>query len=111
MKKLNLKKNIWCFIGILAGIVAIILGIKIFADFHVYYPTFGAVEFGGDFYTEIHKTVTRITNSIRELQEMLVLTIGSLFVFLGIVDICFFARLLEFNKDTETVNYEIGQQD
>lgn len=110
MKNLNFRKNLWSYIGIIVGFFTIILGIKVFVDFHVYYPTFGAVKFGADFYTEIHSTVTRITNSIREIHEMLVLAIGWFFIFMGIVDICYFGRKLEFDKNTETLNHKMEQQ-
>ncbi|MBO5373082.1 MAG: hypothetical protein J6A75_10265 [Lachnospiraceae bacterium] len=101
--------------GILAGVFGIVIGIKIFADSHTYidYDFFqlSAVEFGADFYTEIHQTVTRISNFIVAICGMLVLAVSSLFVFLGIADICFFAQQLQFSKDIKTVNCEIENQD
>ena len=96
------KRNIWHIIAMLAGVVAIIVGVW-FLDRKFYSVSMlDELKFGADFYTEMYNASRRIhgvVGHINDLIEYVKKGIGFAFIFGGIADICFFGSKLNFAKN------------
>lgn len=84
MKKEKIINNIFSVVGVVAGIIAIILGIVV-ANSGDYADT---ASFGGDFYTYSYKATRYSANNILEVIKAL----GYLLISFGLFDISYFGN-------------------
>jgi len=101
------KNDLWAYLGIALGVVAIIAGLVfLFAfkneTFLGAYAQLGATEFGGDFYTYSYRASAFAANAVAGVYEMLSTCFGCLFILLGALDICFFGSRISVKSKEST---------
>ena len=104
------KKNWSVYVGMLAGIALVVVGVVFLTDFKMYYGNIKAVTFGGDFYTQIHEVTTHAANTLREIYEMVRIACGTIMVTLGIADVAAFAGKLTVCIKEKNVEHQVEEE-
>lgn len=107
------KKNIFCLLGMIIGLAAIIVGIVVAS--HEYsgysdYQYLSDAEFGADFYTYIYdaaryagNNTKAIVSGVRSLHEVCATAFGWMFILGGLLTVCVFGSKLSLPKQETPV--------
>lgn len=94
-RMINMRiKKFFHIAAMAAGILLIVVGGVFLLGFKdvAFYGNIlrvGQSTFGADFYTEIYKSTTFAANALKEIYEMISTCFGVLFIFIGVIDVCF----------------------
>lgn len=107
MKKLNFRENWSVYVGMLAGLSLVIVGMIILMGYKKYYGDMRYITFGADFYTEIHEATARAVNTLRSIYEMIRVALGTFMVATGVSQVAIWGGKLKFTqKDALKANEE-----